>query len=43
MALLQRACQLQKDELKEARSVGENRNGLKSEKDGNDDDRAFEG
>jgi hypothetical protein len=38
MALLQKACQLQKDELKEARSVWENRTGRKSEKDGNDGD-----
>ncbi len=40
-ALLQKACQLQKAELKEASSVWESRTGRKSGNDGIEDDLAF--
>ena len=41
LTLLKKACQLQQDELKEARSVWENRTGGKSRNDGIEDDLAF--
>jgi hypothetical protein len=41
VTLLQKACQLQMTELKEARSAWENRTGKKSQNDGLDDDLAF--
>ena len=41
MTLLQKACQLQTDELKAARSVWERRTGRKSGNDGIEDDLAF--
>jgi hypothetical protein len=41
MALLQKACQLQKDEPKEARSVWDSHTGGKSVNDGTEDDLGF--
>ncbi len=41
VTLLQKACQLQMNELKEARSAWESRTGQKSQNDGLDDDLAF--